>query len=47
MSNFVGLNVSLKEVSICVMGGDGSVLPRGSTPTDPAAKTRRLPAGLP
>ena len=37
MSNFVGLDVSMKEVSICVMGGDGSVLARGSTPADPAA----------
>lgn len=37
MSNYVGLDVSLKEVSICVMDEDGRVLTRGSTPTDPKA----------
>jgi len=37
MSNYVGLDVSLNEVSICVMDGDGCVLARGNTPTDPTA----------
>jgi len=34
---YVGLDVSLKEVSICVMDEGGRVLARGSTPTDPTA----------
>jgi transposase len=35
MSHYVGLDVSLKEVSICVVDGDGEVLNRASVPTEP------------
>jgi len=35
MSHYVGLDVSLKEVSICVVDVEGKVLNRGSVPTEP------------
>jgi transposase len=35
MSHYVGLDVSLKEVSICVVDGDGEVLNRASVATEP------------
>ena len=35
MKRYAGLDVSLKEVSICVDNGDGGVLARGVVPTDP------------
>lgn len=35
MSQYVGLDVSVKEVSICVVNTDGTVLARGSVQTDP------------
>jgi transposase len=35
MSQYVGLDVSVKEVSICVVNGEGDVLARGTVPTDP------------
>lgn len=35
MAQYVGLDVSLKEVSICVVDDDGTVLVRGSVPCDP------------
>ena len=37
MSNHAGLDVLYKEVSICVMDGDGRALTRTSTLTDPKA----------
>src|SRR5210317_626552 len=37
MSHYVGLDVSLKEVSICVVDADGKVLNRASVPTEPDA----------
>ncbi len=37
MKQFVGLDVSLKEISICVVDRDGKVITRGSTPADPEA----------
>ena len=37
MAEYVGMDVSLEEVSICVMDGSGRVVARGTTPTDPAA----------
>lgn len=37
MTEYVGMDVSLEEVSICVMDVAGHVLARGTTPTDPAA----------
>lgn len=36
MTYYVGLDVSLKEVSICVMDKDGQILGQGKVPTDPA-----------
>ena len=35
MSEYVGLDVSVKEVSICVVNANGEVLARGTVPTDP------------
>jgi transposase len=37
MRQYAGLDVSLKEVSICVMDGEGSVVHRGTVVTDPEA----------
>jgi hypothetical protein len=37
MKQYAGLDVSLKEISICVVDGDGKVIARGSTPADPEA----------
>jgi len=37
MGQYVGLDVSLKEISICVMDGDGIVVHRSSVATDPEA----------
>lgn len=37
MKQYAGLDVSLKEVSICVVDEDGAVLARGVVPTDPDA----------
>lgn len=35
MSRYVGLDVSVKEVSICVVNSEGAVLARGTVQTDP------------
>ena len=35
MSKYVGLDVSLKEVSVCVVDDEGTVLCRATVPTDP------------
>ena len=35
MSHYVGLDVSLKEVSVCVVDAEGTVLHRASIPTEP------------
>ncbi|MEO0995252.1 MAG: transposase [Pseudomonadota bacterium] len=35
MSQYVGLDVSLKSVSICVVAAEGAVTPRGETSADP------------
>lgn len=37
MGEYVGLDVSLKEISICVMDGEGAVVHRSTVATDPAA----------
>lgn len=37
MKQYAGLDVSLKEISICVIDGDGKVIARGSTPAEPEA----------
>ena len=36
MKYYVGLDVSLKEVSICVVDADGSVVVEGKVATKPA-----------
>lgn len=40
MSHYVGLDVSVKSVSICVVDAAGTVLLRGDTPADPAKIAR-------
>lgn len=35
MKNYAGLDVSLKEISICVVDQDGKVVAHGTTPADP------------
>ncbi|KMK69021.1 hypothetical protein [Puniceibacterium sp. IMCC21224] len=35
MSSYVGLDVSVKSVSICVVEADGAVIARGEVPSDP------------
>ena len=47
MSQYVGLDVSLKEVSICVMDGSGKVLARSCMATDPDALTKYLATEAP
>ena len=37
MKYYVGLDVSLKEISVCVIDGDGKIKARGTTPADPMA----------
>ena len=37
MKHYAGLDVSMKEVSICVVDEDGGIVARGRVPTDPAA----------
>ena len=36
MTYYAGLDVSLKEISICVIDNDGEVVARGAAPADPA-----------
>ena len=36
MKHYVGLDVSLKEVSICVVDADGGVISEGKVATEPA-----------
>lgn len=35
MSNYAGLDVSLEEVSTCVVDNDGEVVAQGTAPADP------------
>ena len=35
MEYYAGLDVSLKEISICVVDGDGKTIARGTCPADP------------
>lgn len=35
MTYYAGLNVSLKEVSICIVDDDGEVVAQGTAPADP------------
>ena len=37
MKHFVGLDVSVKETSICVVDGDGDVVLQTSVPSEPRA----------
>ncbi|MEO9515486.1 MAG: hypothetical protein ABJH45_02495 [Paracoccaceae bacterium] len=36
MKHYAGLDVSLKEISICVVDDDGRIMARGTTPADPS-----------
>ena len=36
MEHYAGLDVSLKEISICVVDHDGKTIARGTCPADPA-----------
>lgn len=36
MTHYAGLDVSLKEISICVVDEDGEIVARGTAPADPA-----------
>lgn len=42
MKHYVGLDVSLKEISVCVVDEEGSVVQRGVVASDPAAVGRFL-----
>jgi len=44
MKTYAGLDVSLKEISICVISQEGKVVARGSTVCDPQAITSWLDA---
>ena len=35
MEHYAGLDVSLKEITVCVVDGDGKIIARGTCPTDP------------
>lgn len=35
MAHYAGLDISLKEISICVIDGDGRIVVRGVCPADP------------
>ena len=35
MEHYAGLDVSLKEISICVVDRDGKTIARGACPSDP------------
>lgn len=37
MGQYAGLDVSLNEISICVVDGEGAVVHRSTVPTDPEA----------
>ena len=36
MNYYAGLDVSLKEISICIVDEDGKILARGNAPCDPS-----------
>ena len=42
METFVGLDVSLKETSICVLSQDGTLLFEGKVASEPAAIARLI-----
>ena len=42
MGTYVGLDVSLKETSVCILRDDGSVVFEGKVATDPAVLARLL-----
>ncbi len=42
MKQYVGLDVSLKEISVCVVDGSGHIILRGTVPADPDAIARFL-----
>jgi transposase len=42
MGTFVGLDVSLKETAVCIVGDDGGRLFEGKVATDPASLARLI-----
>ena len=47
MSEYVGLDVSLKEVSACIVDVDGAVLLHATLPTEPDGVTRFIKENAP
>ncbi|MGI4806958.1 MAG: IS110 family transposase [Janthinobacterium lividum] len=47
MEHYVALDVSLREISVCVMDGKGAVLFEGKTAADPAALVALIRAKAP
>jgi transposase len=47
MEHYVALDVSLREISVCVMDGKGAVLFEGKTPADPEALVTLIRARAP
>ena len=43
MKHYVGLDVSLKGVSICVVDGDGVLIAEGKVETEPSPRHARSP----
>ena len=44
MKHYAGLDVSLKEISICVVDGDGKTVAQGACPADPEGVALLPPA---
>ena len=44
MGTFVGLDVSLKEISVCILDGKGGVVFEGKTAADPFILTKLIRA---
>ncbi len=47
MDQYVALDVSLKEVSVCVLGADGTLIYEGRTASDPASLVGLIRAKAP
>src|SRR3954447_22138322 len=47
MEQYVALDVSLKEISVCIVDGKGAVLFEGKTPADPAILAALIKARAP
>ena len=46
MTYYAGLDVSLKEISICVVDNDGEVVMHGTAPADPVGVAGWFKTGL-